>query len=128
MNQLNEQLISAIKLIADEKKIPRDAVADALKDGASIKPAVKDRETEYKLRNIPVLHAFGHGVGLDIHERPFLRSNTESIIKENAIIAIEPGVYSPGEYGMRIEDTFVVTQNGSTPLTHASKNYTVIKL
>ena len=103
-------------------------LADTLKDGASIKLAIKDRETEYKLRNIAVLHAFGHGVGLDIHEKPFLRSNTESIIKENAIIAIEPGVYSPGEYGIRIEDTYIVTKNGSVPLTHASKDYTVIKL
>ena len=74
------------------------------------------------------MHAFGHGVGLEIHELPVLRSNQDNILKENSIIAIEPGVYIPGKFGIRIEDTFKVTKFGSENITKSSNNYTVIKL
>ena len=47
---------------------------------------------------------------------------------ENTIVAIEPGVYIPGRFGIRIEDTFIVGKNSSTALTKASKEYTIIKL
>ena len=122
--EIDPKYKQAYSFVLDQQTI----LAESLKDGASIKQAIKDRESDYKLRNIPILHAFGHGVGIDIHEKPFLRSNTESLIKENSIIAIEPGYYSPGEFGIRIEDTFVVTKTGSRPLTHSSKDLTVIKL
>lgn len=110
-------------VLQEQKKLK-----DSLKDGANIKTVIKDRETEYKLKNYQVMHAFGHGVGLEIHELPVLRSNQDNILKENSIIAIEPGVYIPGKFGIRIEDTFKVTKFGSENITKASNNYTVIKL
>lgn len=66
--------------------------------------------------------------GLDIHERPILRSKQDCILKEDSIIAIEPGVYKTGKFGIRIEDTFLVEKSCCTSLTHSSKDYTVIKL
>lgn len=66
--------------------------------------------------------------GLDIHERPVLRSKQDCILKENSIIAIEPGVYKAGKFGIRIEDTFLVEKTGCKNLTHSSRDYTVIKL
>ena len=74
------------------------------------------------------MHAFGHGVGLEIHELPILRSNQDNILKENSIIAIEPGVYIPGKFGIRIEDTFRVTKLEAENITKSKKDYTVIKL
>ena len=74
------------------------------------------------------MHAFGHGVGIDIHELPVLRSNQDSILKENSVIAIEPGVYFPGKFGIRIEDTFKVTKFDCESITKCSKDYTIIKL
>ena len=50
------------------------------------------------------------------------------ILKENSIIAIEPGVYFPGEYGIRIEDTCLVTKEMSEPLTKSKKDILVVKL
>ena len=100
----------------------------ALKDGVNIKTVIKDRETEYRLKNYAVMHAFGHGVGLNIHERPILRSSVDCTLKEDSVIAVEPGVYIPGKFGIRIEDSYRVTKAGCQNLTNAKKDYTIIKL
>lgn len=123
-----------IEDIADEYKEIYDFVLQEqsrmyqnLKDGSNIKLVVKDRETEYKLKNYEVLHAFGHGVGLEIHEAPFLVSRQDCTLKENSVIAIEPGVYLRGRFGIRIEDTFKVTKTGCINLTKSAKNYNIVK-
>ena len=123
-----EEMKDEYKEVYDFVLEQQKRIKNSLKDGSNIKLVIKDRETDYKLKNYSVLHAFGHGVGLDIHEQPFLRSNQDCILKENAIIAIEPGVYIPGKFGIRIEDTFKVTKFDCMPLTNSSKDYTIIKL
>ena len=100
----------------------------SLKDGVNIKTVIKDRETEFRLKNYSVKHAFGHGIGLDIHERPVLRSSVDNILKEDAVIAVEPGIYVPGKFGIRIEDSYRVTKTGCQNLTTSKKDYTIIKL
>ena len=50
------------------------------------------------------VHSTGHGVGLDIHELPVISAKSETIIEENMVFTIEPGIYLPGEFGVRIED------------------------
>ena len=124
-----------VEEMKDEYKEVYDFVLDAqkrlkecLKDGVNIKTVIKDRETEYKLKNYQIMHAFGHGVGLEIHELPVLRSAQDNILKENSIIAIEPGVYIPGKFGVRIEDTCRVTKLDSESITKSKRNYTIIKL
>jgi Xaa-Pro aminopeptidase len=57
------------------------------------------------------IHSTGHGVGLDIHEFPNINSKSDVIIEDNMVFTIEPGIYLPNEFGVRIEDT-VVMQNG----------------
>jgi len=57
------------------------------------------------------VHSTGHGVGLDIHEHPFINTKNEVIIEDNMVFTIEPGIYLPNEFGVRIEDT-IVMQNG----------------
>ena len=57
------------------------------------------------------IHSTGHGVGLDIHEFPNINSKSDVIIEDNMIFTIEPGIYLPNEFGVRIEDT-VVMKNG----------------
>lgn len=51
------------------------------------------------------VHSTGHGVGLDIHEFPIISSKSDTIIEENMVFTIEPGIYLPNEFGVRIEDT-----------------------
>lgn len=57
-------------------------------------------------------HATGHGVGLDIHEYPTVSERCDTVLKEGMIITIEPGIYIQNKFGVRIEDTVVVTPNG----------------
>lgn len=68
----------------------------------------------------------GHGVGLFLHEQPFLGSNCDITLEENMIITIEPGIYIPGWGGVRIEDDVRVTQDGCEILTHAPRDLVVI--
>lgn len=63
----------------------------------------------------------GHGVGLEIHEKPFIRYDAEFIFRKGMVITIEPGVYIPGWGGLRIEDTALVTDKGIEPLSHFPK-------
>jgi len=57
------------------------------------------------------VHSTGHGVGLDIHEMPFISSKSETVIEENMVFTVEPGIYIPGEFGIRIEDMVVMQAN-----------------
>ncbi len=57
------------------------------------------------------VHSLGHGVGLDIHEMPFINSRNQQILEDGMVFTIEPGIYIPGEFGIRIED-MVVLRNG----------------
>ena len=98
-----------------------------LKEGANIKTISKMVENDFKLHNFELVHALGHGVGLDIHESPVISSKNDNILKEKMVITNEPGIYVPGKYGVRIEDTVLITKAGCTSLTKSEKNYVVIK-
>lgn len=56
------------------------------------------------------IHSTGHGVGLDIHELPIIGARSKDIIEENMVFTIEPGIYLPGEFGVRIEDTVIARE------------------
>lgn len=68
-------------------------------------------------------HSLGHGVGLAIHEGPFLRQNSTEVLQAGHIITIEPGVYIPGDAGVRIEDLVLVTDGGYEVLSHSPKEF-----
>lgn len=69
-------------------------------------------------------HSLGHGVGLQTHEYPFLRR--EGTLIEGMVLTIEPGVYLPGKGGVRLEDTVLVTKEGSKNLTKRSTELTIL--
>ncbi len=66
-------------------------------------------------------HGLGHGVGLEIHEAPRLTPKGEGILKENMVITIEPGIYIPKKFGVRIEDLVVVRKEKGEILNHSPK-------
>ena len=66
-------------------------------------------------------HGLGHGVGLDIHERPFMSRISKDTLKKGCLITVEPGIYLPGQCGIRIEDTVLVKEDGCENLFSSPK-------
>jgi len=71
-------------------------------------------------------HSTGHGVGLEIHEAPRVAAGQKELLKPGMVITIEPGVYFPGKWGIRIEDMVAVTDTGSEVLTPTSKHFLAV--
>jgi Xaa-Pro aminopeptidase len=68
------------------------------------------------------VHGTGHGVGLNIHESPWLRAQSNDPLRDGEVVTVEPGVYRVGLGGVRIEDLLLVRATGSTTLTHTPKD------
>ena len=64
------------------------------------------------------IHNLGHGVGLNVHEQPFMSLASKSELLPGDVIAIEPGLYQAGFGGCRLEDLILVTEDGAETLTH----------
>ncbi|WP_297814211.1 M24 family metallopeptidase [uncultured Helicobacter sp.] len=62
------------------------------------------------------VHSTGHGIGLDIHELPIISPKSQTILQEGMVFSIEPGIYIPNHYGVRIEDLVVLEKNGARVL------------
>ncbi|MEI6691263.1 MAG: aminopeptidase P family protein [Chlorobium sp.] len=71
-------------------------------------------------------HGLGHGVGFEVHEEPRISPKGEHVLQENMVFTIEPGIYLPGKFGVRIEDTVVMGLNGATPLQSSSKELIIL--
>jgi Xaa-Pro aminopeptidase len=71
-------------------------------------------------------HSTGHGVGLEIHEAPRVAAGQTEVLRAGMVITIEPGVYFPGKWGVRIEDMVAVNQDGCEVLTPTSKDFLAI--
>ena len=97
-----------------------------IKDGVDGKSVARGVQIEYNARNFELIHALGHGVGLEVHELPYLSYRSSQILKENMVLTNEPGIYIPEKIGIRIEDTILVNKLESEVLTKSSKELIVI--
>ncbi len=107
-----------------------DAVLRAQQAGLSaLRPGVPCRRVDARVRESLdrsgylkyFVHSTGHGVGLDIHERPSLSPRSKDRIEEGMVVTVEPGVYLPGVGGVRLEDTAKVTGAGCERITFLPK-------
>jgi len=99
---------------------------EEFKDGANTRLLSKMVENDFKLNGYDLIHSLGHGVGMEIHEPPYINSKSDVQLKENMIVTNEPGIYIPGKFGVRIEDTVQITKFGCISLTKSEKNYIII--
>ena len=72
------------------------------------------------------IHRLGHGIGMDVHEQPYLVDGDDTIIVPGMAFSIEPGIYTPGEWGMRIEDIVVATATGIDWLNTSHREIRVV--
>ncbi|MBQ1545994.1 MAG: aminopeptidase P family protein [Clostridia bacterium] len=111
----------AVGEVSDKQREVYNVVLQAQTTALSrVKSGVKAYEIDMTARSIIARagygdyfkHATGHGVGLEIHEQPSVSSRGETLLSEGMIITVEPGIYLPGEFGVRIEDMVAVTKDG----------------
>ena len=107
-------------------RLEQQMVADVeafLKDGVSASDAYQQslkaiEGTEYMKYNYT---GIGHGIGMFVHEVPFMSPISKNIIKAGNVMTVEPGIYIPGWGGIRIEDQLLITKDGSENLISATK-------
>lgn len=122
VDEIKEEVKKIYELVLKNQK----QTITEMRDGMVCKNISRMVINDFELNNYSLIHGLGHGVGLDIHELPVLGSKSEVILKPNMIITNEPGIYMPGEFGIRIEDTVIVGKSTGVALTKSTKDYVII--
>jgi Xaa-Pro aminopeptidase len=121
--------------IGEQARIVYDLVLEAQLAGLEqVRPGVGGRDADGAARRIIDAaghaehfgHSLGHGVGLEVHEKPTLSGRSQDVLEAGNVVSCEPGVYVPGELGVRIEDLCVVTPSGREVLTQIPKELVVV--
>lgn len=119
VSEENEELYNFVAKV-------QERAFEKIKSGADGKAISDYVQNEFYSRGYDLIHALGHGVGLEVHEVPILSTRRKMVLEENMIITNEPGIYIPEKIGIRIEDTVLVNNMTATNLTKSNKNLLVI--
>jgi Xaa-Pro dipeptidase len=114
---LSPQQQKMAEIVEEASKL---AVA-ALKPGSNTMDIARLVDEFYAKSKNSMVHGLGHGIGLDVHENPFVRNNAKLAmdLKPGMTLSIEPGLYDPVHGGCRLENDFLITENGCEMLTEA---------
>lgn len=125
----------AVGNVTDEMKNIYDTVYKAQTEALKhIRPGAICKDVDFVARRIIsdagygdfFGHGLGHGVGIEIHEAPTLSPSCDEALKENTVVTCEPGIYLKGKFGVRIEDTVLVTKDGCKPLNQVTKELIIL--
>ncbi len=116
----------------DVHRIVESAVQAAL---AAARPGVRAREVDAAARGVIAdagygayfVHRTGHGIGIDGHEPPYITATSETVLEEGMTFSIEPGIYLPGRFGIRLEEIVVLRANGPEILSSLPRDLYVAK-
>ena len=109
-----------------------DVVREAQQAGVdAVEPGVTAASVDAAAREVieaagygdAFVHRTGHGVGLDVHEEPYIVGGNERELEPGMVFSVEPGIYLPGEFGVRIEDLVVVTEDGCRRLNDTDRGW-----
>ncbi|MCB2224693.1 MAG: aminopeptidase P family protein [Actinobacteria bacterium] len=115
----DEELSRVYRAVAESQQAGIDAIAPGVACGA-VDEAVREVLRGYGYED-RFLHSTGHGVGLEIHEEPWVRRGNDDLLQVGNVVTVEPGVYLSGVGGVRIEDMVLVTADGPVVLTESSR-------
>ena len=118
------------------EKVYRTVLAAQERGIAAIRPGVIARDVDAEARSVIEEagfgrffdHGLGHGLGMDIHEAPRLRRNSDVRLQPGMVVTVEPGIYLPDWGGIRIEDDVLVTPDGTEVLTHVPKSLDSVRV
>ncbi len=114
----------------EEKKV-YEIVREAQESAINlVKPGITAHEVDEAARKVINTHGYGeyfthrtgHGLGLNSHEKPYIMQDNKTVLEPGMVFSIEPGIYLPDKFGVRIEDNIVVTEDGSENLMKLSTN------
>ncbi|MGG4041459.1 M24 family metallopeptidase [Bacillus smithii] len=99
-----------------------------------IKPGMTGKEADAIARNYIAEkgfgdrfgHSLGHGIGLEVHEKPLLSMRSDIVLQPGMVVTVEPGIYVPGLGGVRIEDDTIITSSGNETITHSTKELIIL--
>ena len=124
------------KSVTEEQKKVYELVKAANEAGRkAVRPGVPMCEFDRAARKVIedggygeyFIHRTGHGIGIEVHEHPDNSSACQVIAKPGMCFSVEPGIYLPGKFGVRIEDLVIVTEDGCETLNHFSHDLMIIE-
>ena len=116
------------RAMARSTRSSSSAVQAAVK---AARPGVKAKEVDAAARRVIAdagygeyfVHRTGHGMGVDIHEPPYITATSETVLEEGMVFSIEPGIYLPGRFGIRLEEIVILREDGrGDPLLAAARS------
>lgn len=102
-----------------------DAGIAELRVGAAGSVAAEAAAAEVERRGLPVSHVLGHGIGLQVHELPYVERTTTERLEAGMVVTAEPGIYFPDWGGVRVEDDVLITPDGPEILTRATRELVI---
>ncbi|EKF23485.1 metallopeptidase M24 family protein [Mycolicibacterium hassiacum DSM 44199] len=101
---------------------------------AAVRPGVTAEQVDAVARDVlaeagladAFVHRTGHGIGLSVHEEPYIVAGNDLVLEEGMAFSVEPGIYFAGQWGARIEDIVIVTSDGAMPVNHRPHELVVV--
>jgi Xaa-Pro aminopeptidase len=124
LGRVNEKMREVYGIVARAQEAGI-AATRAGKTGREIDAAARDVITQAGYGEY-FGHGYGHSLGIEIHEAPNCSPGCETPMPAGAVCSAEPGIYLPGEFGVRIEDVVIITPEGAENITHSPKELLIL--